>query len=88
MGAADADKHTDSNRNDDGSYELHGTLKKEMGPPYFWQSHFYNDDYESCLLHNHLASIHNVQALRYRLTLQLSAIQCVPLFTIHPFTVY
>ena len=31
MGAADAYQHTDSNRNDDGSYELHGTLKKEMG---------------------------------------------------------
>ena len=31
MGAADAYQHTDSNRNDDGSHELHGTLKKEMG---------------------------------------------------------
>ena len=27
MGAADADKHTDSNRNDDGSHVVHGTLK-------------------------------------------------------------
>ena len=29
MGAADAYQHTDSNRNDDGSYELHGTLETE-----------------------------------------------------------
>ena len=28
MGAADADKHTDSNRNDDGSHVVHGTLEK------------------------------------------------------------
>ena len=27
MGAADAYQHTDSNRNDDGSYVVHGTLK-------------------------------------------------------------
>ena len=27
MGAADAYQHTDSNRNDDGSDKLHGTLK-------------------------------------------------------------
>ena len=32
MGAADADKHTDSNRNDDGSDIVHGTLEKaEIG---------------------------------------------------------
>ena len=31
MGAADADKHTDSNRNHNGSHELHGTLKAEIG---------------------------------------------------------
>ena len=31
MGAADAYQHTDSNRNDDGSDELHGTLKAEIG---------------------------------------------------------
>ena len=31
MGAADAHQHTDSNRNDDGSDIVHGTLKKEMG---------------------------------------------------------
>ena len=31
MGAADAHQHTDSNRNDDGSDELHGTLKAEIG---------------------------------------------------------
>ena len=29
MGAADAHQHTDSNRNDDGSHELHGTLETE-----------------------------------------------------------
>ena len=29
MGAADAYQHTDSNRNDDGSYKLHGTLETE-----------------------------------------------------------
>ena len=31
MGAADAYQHTDSNRNDDGSYVVHGTLKAEIG---------------------------------------------------------
>ena len=29
MGAADAYQHTDSNRNDNGSDELHGTLETE-----------------------------------------------------------
>ena len=29
MGAADAYQHTDSNRNDDGSYVVHGTLETE-----------------------------------------------------------
>ena len=31
MGAADAYQHTDSNRNDDGSDVVHGTLKAEIG---------------------------------------------------------
>ena len=31
MGAADAHQHTDSNRNHDGSYVVHGTLKAEIG---------------------------------------------------------
>ena len=31
MGAADAYQHTDSNRNDDGSDIVHGTLKAEIG---------------------------------------------------------
>ena len=31
MGAADAYQHTDSNRNHDGSDELHGTLAKSRG---------------------------------------------------------
>ena len=31
MGAADAHQHTDSNRNDDGSDVVHGTLKAEIG---------------------------------------------------------
>ena len=31
MGAADAYQHTDSNRNDDGSNLVHGTLKMEIG---------------------------------------------------------
>jgi len=31
MGAADAHQHTDSNRNDDGSYVVHGTLKSGNG---------------------------------------------------------
>ena len=31
MGAADAYQHTDSNRNDNGSDVVHGTLKAEIG---------------------------------------------------------
>ena len=31
MGAADAHQHTDSNRNDNGSHVVHGTLKAELG---------------------------------------------------------
>ena len=31
MGAADAHQHTDSNRNDNGSHVVHGTLKAEIG---------------------------------------------------------
>ena len=31
MGAADAHQHTDSNRNDNGSYVVHGTLETEQG---------------------------------------------------------
>ena len=36
MGAADAHQHTDSNRNHNGSHELHGIKKvKKMGLPKF-----------------------------------------------------